>query len=362
MPTSYAFSAMQNFARLRNRATKYALCMLLFFGVVENSYAMICTDNNESFSTKTEIGTIYGIANDTQPGTIVWRSSPITTSIKCWADVAPGDEYAYIYLNPEHPSNDGLGPDVEVGINFDGYDHICSRIPDKGPAGHCRIRTTLYVPQCLKGNCTSQAVKKTFTYSILLIKKSPPIADTDRMLVGFDNYVAARFDGIHGINPRSDSFSITVHGLNKLKYLGCPVTARASTTAIHFTTVSTSNAKANTVADSKYFNVITEKTCNSVFSLNIILKPSPESSANVDQNLLIPVLTKPNGNIVHNTTVGIELKKDGIRLPLNVEFPLIYKRKETYLEQKIDANLIWLTDKPQAGTFHGGLIMEFFHR
>lgn len=199
------------------------------------------------------------------------------------------------------------------------------------------------------------------TYSILLVKKSPPTANTDKDLVNFDSYVAARFDGMSGLNM-SPTFSIRVSGLKNVKYIPCPATITFSKNTIRFNTVYASNAKPNALTDAKDFLLIARRTCDSVFSMSTLMRAAPGSTIDASQNWLIPSLANAQGSTLRNTSVAIELKKDGVRLPFNKEHPIFTKRKETYIEQKIEANLIWLTDKPQVGTFNGGVVMEFFHR
>lgn len=357
-PASTIKAAHSNIRYLYAIKFKILLGLFLLLGVLQQSQALTCKSNlGAGTILRTYITAPIDVLNNAAKGTVLWRSPLQSLSIQCWVDSPTNSgEYVYIYLNPEDPSNTALGPDVELGIDLNGRDDICSTMSDHGPKGHCRINTGTYVPPCGQGNCPGTSMR--LSYNLLLVKKSPPGGNSDKDLVAFDGYEAARFDGEGGINPNSLNMTTIIHGLKNLKYIGCPTTITFSNQNINFGTLRTADARANTTASARTFKIIAKRQCNNVFSMNMFMKANAGSNVTVS-NLLSPLNADTSEPF---TSVAIELKKNGNRIPFHTEYPLFVANKEIAPEQEIEANLIWQTDKPQTGKFRAELIMEFYYR
>lgn len=338
---------------------KLILGTVLLFGLIETSYANLQCKEGGTVQGYTSLPDTISVPNEAPKGTVLWRSPVTTLNLTCQQEMDDSWTFPTLHLNYDDPTNTALGSDVEMGIHYNGQDYICSNM-----MSYCAIKIDL-----MMGNCDTlnlwrcQPVKlPPITYSLILVKKSPPGTNTSGPVSGLSTYKAFQV-GRQGTyekpNPRI-AYSLTVRNMHQLTYIACPATVSFSTQDIIFPTIFTSSAVANAVASRQDLNLRATRRCNddTIFSMNVFMKPAAGSTITGD-NLLIPK-NKITGQSFD--TVGIELLRNGVRIPFNQEHPMFDASKDAVRNQKIEANLIWRTNTPQSGEFTGGLIMEFFHR
>lgn len=333
---------------------KLLLITLLLFGFIENSQATMNCASNGITQAYTDIPNTISVPNEAAAGTILWRSTSTSLTLKCRLDTNDSWQYVMLKLSPDDTSNSSLGPHVEMGVNYNGTDYRCSQTQG------CRINTNVKI-NCNTGGDGCHEYDVPMTYSLFLVKKSAPGTNSSGPITQLINYKAFQISGDSpGMTDPRKSYSMTVRNMNLINYILCPATVSFSTQNIDFGTLYSGQATPNKVASHRKLTLTATRRCNddTVFSMSTYMKPANFSTISPGEDLLIPhdVNNKPFNS------VAFELRRNGIRIPFNRESPMFDASKDISRSQDLEANLIWRTDKPRIGTFTGGVIMEFFHR
>lgn len=342
--------------RLSMNRLQLLLITLLMFGFIENSQALMNCSSNGITQGYTDIPNTISVPNEAAAGTILWRSSTTSLSLKCHLDLEDSWQHVMLKLSPDDISNSSLGPHVEMGVNYNGTDYQCSQTP-----GCWIITNPNLIMHCNTVGTPCPVYNVPITYSLFLVKKSAPGTNSSGPITPLTNYKAFHIIGerLQMTHPKIN-YSLTVRNMNLINYILCPATVSFSTQNIDFGTLYRGQAAPNTVASHRKLTLTATRRCDddTVFSMSTYMKPANFSSISPGEDLLIP-------HDVNNEpfdSVAFELRRNGIRIPFNRESPMFDASKDTSRSQDLEANLIWRTDKPRIGTFTGGVIMEFFHR
>ncbi|AOJ66313.1 fimbrial protein [Burkholderia ubonensis] len=311
------------------------------------SYALICTlANSSTVSVTTTVDTTIAVPNTQPKGKVLWRQPTQTTSMDCWVDSVNPGENVYLYVNPKGIS---LGDDLEIGVTYEGKDYLYSSLPGG------KLKTDVWVDGC-SGNCGWQKVRKTFTYSIFLVKKSPAGTAKEGPMTSITDYMALQFDGVGGVRP-GKSYNITVNGLNKLRYIPCESRITISPSTIKFGGISSANPKPEQVIVRVPFTIAEVRTCASgsaVYGVNAILTPVNATLA--DRNTTLVPLDNPS--------VGINLLRGDDPAPLTFgqELMLTPPTSQQSNLQRFMASLKWRTSTPKLGKFNAGAAVEIYYK
>lgn len=340
------------------RILQSVLSFFLLFGVLGNSQAasaaqFTCSSSGNYQERMSVPGTI-NIPNEATQGTVLWRSPIIKGEFIC-KNTPNGQSHALAYiLNPSKYA-EPLGLNLELGVTYNGQDYTCP--------SSCNIELKATLPSCTE-NCPS--VNVPFNYSLFIVKKTPPGDNQDDVVTGVASHKVLQLSGMDiNMDDPVKMWGLTLINLHLIKYIKCPITIGFSTQNIDFGTISSGSADVGGVASTRevtlFANKDTSGLCRgdkSVFSISAFMKAAPLSAVNAGENLLIPygVDNKPFDS------VGIQLLRNKTVIPFNQETTMFDASSEISRSQKLDVNVIWRTDRPEAGGFRGGVIMEFYHR
>lgn len=340
------------------RNLQSVLSFLLLFGLVGNSQAapvvkFTCSLSGNYQERMSVPGTI-NIPNEATQGTVLWRSPTIRGVFLC-KNTPNGQSHTLAYILNPNKNVEPLGLNLDLGVTYNGKDYTCQ--------SSCNIELKAILPSCTE-NCPNVLVP--FNYSLFIVKKTPPGDNQDDVVTGVNSHKVLQLSGMDaGTDDPAKMWGLTLADLHLIKYIKCPITVGFSTRNIDFGTMSSGSAAVGNVASTRevtlFANKDTSGLCRgdkTVFSINAFMKAAPLSAVNAGENLLIPygADNKPFDS------VGIQLLRNKTVIPFNQEATMFEASSEISRSQKLDVNLIWRTDRPVAGRFRGGIIMEFYHR
>ncbi|NTX46461.1 fimbrial protein [Burkholderia cepacia] len=313
------------------------------------SYALICTlADSKVTSVTTTVDTTVAVPNTQPKGKVLWRQPTQTTTMDCWVDSINPGEYVYLYVNPKGIS---LGDDLEIGVTYDGKDYLYSSLSGG------KLKTDVWVDGC-SVNCGWQKARKTFTYSIFLVKKSPAGTAKEGSMTSITDYMALQFDG-QGGTRLGMSYNITVKGLDKLRYIPCESKISISPSTIKFSGISTGGSvpKPDQVIVRMPFTIAEVRTCASgsaVYGVNAYLSPVNATLADSDTTLV------PSDN----PSVGINLLRADDLAPITFRKELVLTpptSQQSNLHRFL-ASLKWRTGTPKLGKFNAGAAVELYYK
>ncbi|CAI8699660.1 Fimbrial protein [Pseudomonas chlororaphis] len=317
---------------------------LLFFISIPSSYALKCQKDG-AVSDSTTITTTTAIMNSKPAGTILWRQPTQTIEVECWVDVSGApDENIYLYINPAKTE---LGPDIDIGITYGGKDYLSSSLTGG------KLSIGWQVSGCGAGTtCGWQKEKKSLTYSIFFLKKSPAGANKEGLLSPINNYKAFQLDGAGGVRLGS-SYNLTVNGLNKFRYVPCTSIVSISPTTVNFGKLSNVNAQIGATITSVPFSINEQRDCDASYGLNANLEPL-NGTLSTTRDTLTPS---------NNTSVGISLIKadDQTAVKFKQEFALIPMTTSRNNSRRFLARLKWMT-APKLGAFNAGAVLNIYYK
>lgn len=340
------------------RNLQSVLSLLLLFGVIGNSQAepaaQFTCSSSGIYQDRMRVPSTINIPNEVTQGTVLWRSPTISGEFLC-KNTPNGQSHALVYILNPNKYADPLGPNLDLGVTYNGKDYTCQ--------SSCNIELKATLPSC-RENCPGMLVP--FNYSLFIVKKTPPGDNQDDVVTGVTSHKVLQLSGMDaGTDDPIRMWGLTLENLHLIKYIKCPITVGFSTQNIDFGTISSGSAGVDGVASTRevtlFANKDTSGLCRgdkTVFSINAFMRAAPLSTVNAGDNLLIPygADNKPF------ESVGIQLLRNKIVIPFNQETTMFEASSEISRSQKLDVNLIWRTDRPEAGRFRGGVIMEFYHR
>ncbi|EPB6916757.1 fimbrial protein [Pseudomonas aeruginosa] len=328
------------------------LVVVLLLAFLPKSYALICTSTGGGVQDSTTVETTVAISNSMPKGTVLWRQNKQTATTDCWVDInGASGEYVYFYVNPNKVD---LGPDLEVGVTYQGQDYLYSSLPDG------RLNTNMWVNGCgpVPDRCGREKERKTFEFSIFLAKKSPAGGPKEGELSSIKNYIAFQFDGEWGVRPGM-SYNFTVKGLDSLRYIPCSSKLTVIPSTVDFGRISLTSPvpQVNQVVKQVPFNIVEQRTClnsSAVYGLNAYLTPIKATLAD-SNTTLVPK---------DNSSVGINLLRAETQVPLvfNKEVILTHPTAAQISTHRFLASLKWRTAKPKLGTFNAGAAIDIYYK
>ena len=317
----------------------------LFCLYIPNSYALICQKKNSStINDSTTISEVVSIQNSLPSGTILWRQPTQSINVECWVDTEgmPGEKI-YFYINP---SKVDLGPDIEVGVTYQGKDYLNSSL-----AGG-KLDIGWHVNGCTE-NCGWQKESKVMSYSIFFVKKSPAGDNKEGPISKLNDYRAFQFDGVGGVRP-GKSYNITIKGMDKFRYLPCNSVISILPSTIHFGSINTSGAKIGSTIKEIPFTINEQRDCTAAYALGGYFEPLKATlSSNYDT--LIPDDNKSVGISIINAENQKEMQ-------FKKEFVLTPKTTSTTNSHQFTARLKWMTPTPTLGGFSAGAIVNIYYK
>ncbi len=314
---------------------------LLLLGLLSpaSCFALTCTvQGNGARIASADLGSTVAIPASAPNGTVVWRSEPINLAVDCGRAGLPGpQEEVYIYLNPAHQV---IGEGIRVGLSHDGIDHRQS-------SG--RITIGRSVPACVDAqSCSSLSFNLGFSVFIEKFGPTPPSGVASRL----QDYRLFQLDGGSGPGNAGDSLNYVINNLGGLRFVACDAQLQVIPDTVDFGRIAIQNVVVGQVAERRAFALHTSRTCDSAFSLDARLKPVSGS--------LVGELLIPNGN----DGVGIRIVRAGGEvIPYNRSFHLAELLGDTQVAMtQFDAELLWNSDRPKAGPFSAGVVVDLFYK
>ncbi len=327
---------------------QFPLVFLTFFLSIPYSYALKCKEYyDDRTSDWITIDTTTAIPSTLPEGTILWRQPTQTITVACWVDInGQGGEKIYFYTNPNDMD---LGDDIEVGVTFQGKDYLYSTLPGG------KLDIGWYVRGCPNESvCGIYKERKSMTYSIFFSKKSPASEGREGSLSPLPSYRAFQFDGKGGVR-RGKSYNLTIHGLDKFRYVPCASTVSISPSTINFGQISTSGAATGATIKETPFTITERRSCDSVYGVSGYLDPL-NATLSFDEKTLIPT---------DNNSVGINILdlSDQTIIPFKREFVLTAKGAGSqYNSREFLARLKWMVGTPKLGEFNAGATLNIFYK
>ncbi|WP_045883156.1 fimbrial protein [Pseudomonas chlororaphis] len=323
---------------------KFLGICLLFFLSIPSSYALKCQRQvTSTINDSTTISTTTAIMNSRPAGTVLWRQPTQSIDLECWVDILSGDENVYFYINPAKAN---LGPDIEIGVTYEGRDYLYSSLSGG------KLDTQWRIGGCFSEPCGRGKAKKTITYSIYFSKKSAAGANKDGPLSPINNYRAFQLDGAGGVRL-GYSYNVTVNGLDKFRYVPCTSTISISPSTVSFGKISNVNPVIGGTITAVPFSINEKRDCDASYGLNALLEPSGATLSST-RDTLIPS---------NNTSVGISLLKadDLSVVKFREEFALIPLTNSRNNSRKFLARLKWMTT-PKLGTFNASAVLNIYYK
>ncbi|MGV8400887.1 fimbrial protein [Pseudomonas aeruginosa] len=336
--------------------------VMIFF---QESYAMSCTGAGNMNLVKKDdsiLGSI-SVPPEIPAGSVIWRSEFYTTSIQCWQDnYYPHPEDVYMYLNIDDAGASKLGDQIELGLEIDGRDYKCSDLTG-GLGEYCglKLEGTRFegCSSHVKDGCIGVKRYATVSYRYFIAKKQNPGASGQSgPVTNASSLTAVQFNGVGGPNHTyGKNFSIYLHDLKYIKYVGCPTTVDIIPRVITFDPVGAHSAKkGNSIGTRKPFDVKVVKPCNAAYGVSGSFRPISGSLEDQD-NILVPV---------NNASVGIRIldkNSNGQVVPFRSEFVLAQSSNQTQdLTRNFEAELLWMSDQAIVGPFNASAQLEVYYK
>ncbi|OED13135.1 hypothetical protein A9Z05_23205 [Burkholderia sp. A2] len=301
------------------------------------------------------ITTTIAVPSTAPKNTVLWRSPEVSLKVTCWADRGASQENVYIYLSPDDPGYTNLGPDLELGVSFNGVDYYCDNGMESFK-GRCRKMLNWVIPSCSKGwGCPELYYQASIRVSFIVLKRSVGGAGKEGSMSGVSGpYGAFQLDGAGGMNDQPQhNFRMNVTGLNKLRYVACDSKLSVSPNLINFGAANPNAAAVGKVIREVPFTISASKTCNSVYGLNAVMKSI--NAATPDDYRIVPN---------DNKSVAISIFKQANReaVPFNKEFLLVEPSGDLVSVKSFLATLKWNTNQPTLGEFKAGATFDIFYK
>ncbi|WP_141453812.1 fimbrial protein [Pseudoxanthomonas sp. z9] len=326
----------------------------------QKSFALVCKRDGITEQQDYPLPTTIAIAKAMPEGTIVWRSPTDTMDITCWQD-NPTDYGEFVHFYPA-PRGDALGPDLEMGIHFDGTDYRYSTME---PSEHGRrLPTKIWVSGCLNTywcqvNKEKEGTKR-LSYHFFFVKKSPASAEIKEGQVTFDwKFDIFQLDGGGGLNRNGGTYYMTLKNLDQLRYIACSSTIALSNPTVNFGGINKAYAQKDQVAAEKPFSITASKNCDSAYGLGALLKPIAGTTLDAShKHMLVPTDNKSIGITLHDPDNSMSV------IPINEEFELVKHSTDRTVMRKFLARATWLKEPAQVqlGKFNAGATIDIYYK
>ena len=322
-------------------------------------FALNCTGQDGSLETTATISSSIAVPPTLPIGTVIWRSPTYTIDVKCWQEVHNDwGEYVYLYLNIKDPGQLQLGGQIELGLNYDGQDYLCSS-PSMQSKGYCRMKLSTFIDACAPvWGCEDKAKPIQATFNFFIAKKKNGLPGQEGSLPNMpDPYLAVQFNGEKGVNtlPGNRNYSVYLRGLHNLRYVACSATVDITPRIIEFRPVSSFSTQQGTTIEERPIVITAVKTCGSVYGLGGSF--IPVSGILADGNTtLVPA---------NNSSVAIQLLNTDDRNPIvfNKEFLLAPVDSGSFnVKKDLTARLFWNANKAILGDFNASAKFEVYYK
>jgi hypothetical protein len=308
-------------------------------------FAMVCkTQGSGDVFVRDDLGSTVAIPATTPDGDIVWRSERHDVQVECVRDSQPSvAQEVLLYLNPD---NLQVGQGIRAGLSLDGIDYVQS---------NGRISTRQILPVCQEsesnlGACPTVSFNLSFSVFIQKFGPTPPSGVASNLL----DYRLFQLDGIDGASALpANSLSYVINNLSGLRFIACEADLQVIPETIEFGSVGIQQVQIGRVIDQRPFSLATSRSCDSPFSLNARFKPV---SGTLSGDYLIPA---------NNQGVGIRIVKaqDSSPLRYNEPFHLLDMLDNTRAATAhFNAQLVWQSERPQAGPFEAEVMVDLFYK
>jgi type 1 fimbria pilin len=138
-----------------------------------------------------------------------------------------------------------------------------------------------------------------------------------------------------------------------LRFIACDAELQVIPETVEFGSIGIQNVAVGRVIDRRPFSLVTNRTCDTPFSLGAQFKPV---SGSVSGDFLIPAA---------NGGVGIRIvnASNGSILPYNQPFHLAdLLGNDSSARADFDAELVWRTSTPTAGAFEAEVVIDLFYQ
>jgi len=327
--------------------TRWILPLLLAFPLLSPAtcFALVCKEQGTGAAViHADLGSTISIPASAPQGTVIWRSDRFNLQVECYKDgLQAQQEEVFIYLNPD---NLQIGQGIRAGLTLNGVDYLQS-------SG--RFSTGQSLAPCTESAANISACPRlTFSlaFSVFIEKFGP----TPHSGVASDllNYRLLQLDSGVGLNPLPGySLSYAINNLSGLRFIACDAELQVIPETVEFGSIGIQNVAVGRVIDRRPFSLVTNRTCDTPFSLGAQFKPV---SGRVSGDFLIPVA---------NEGVGIRIvnASSGSTLPYNQLFHLAdLLGKDSSARADFDAELVWQTSTPKAGAFEAEVVVDLFYQ
>ncbi|RBH51452.1 fimbrial protein, partial [Pseudomonas sp. MWU13-2860] len=329
---------MVAFQRGGMRGCYFFMALCLLFMLSAPSYALKCTSLDNNVSVRVMVETTFAVPNSLPQKMVLWRQVTQTLEAKCWVDVRGfKEENVYFYLDPKKVD---LGPDMDVGVTYNGVDYIKSELSGG------KLDTGVGVLACkwdeIKKECVQDKTIVKFKYSVFLSKKSAKGPPKEGALSVVQSFMAFQFDGKNDVRPGA-SYNLTVNGLNKIRYIPCESKISIAPNFIDFDGVPASSAQVGRVIRSLPFVISEQRGCSAAYGVNLAFHPKNVRDS-TDNTLIVP------GN---NRSLGVRIvdAEKNKALVLRKEYEFSPVGSGLFYSKRFLAELSWLSQTPQLGRF-----------
>ncbi|MGE8452876.1 MAG: fimbrial protein [Pseudomonadales bacterium] len=332
------------------------LCLILIFS--GKSFALSCVGTDGQVEGSGDIASTVAVPPTLPVGSVIWRSQQYSVDLRCWQDTNFEGEYVYLYLNIYDPNQSMLGGQIEIGLNYHGRDYLCSS-PGMQSGGFCRMQLDTYIWACHDpSGCPSKGANIKATFNFFIAKKKDGLPGQEGSLPNMPSvYPAVQFNGVAGINnlPGAKNYTINLHGLNNLRYVGCSSVVDVIPRTIDFGPISSFSAKKGEIIKERPITIQATKGCTSAYGLNGNFFPVSGNLADLNATL-IPA---------NNDSVGIQiLNKDDLKkIEFKKEFVIAPSNNTAKLvEKNLLARLLWNSNKAVIGDFNASAKLEIYYK
>jgi hypothetical protein len=306
--------------------------------------AMVCeAQGSGNTIIRDDLSSTVAIPASVPHGEIVWRSERLNVQVVCVKDGQQAvQEEIFVYINPD---NLQIGQGIRAGLTLNGVDYL----QHSG-----RISTGQFLPVCHEGDDNIGACPKTsfnLDFSVFIQKfgETPPSGVASDLL----DYQAFQLAGTDGPEPIAGrGLSYVLNNLTGLRFVACDAELQVVPETVEFGSIGIQQVTVGKVFARQPFSLITNRTCDSPFSLNARWRPV---TGTLSGNLLVPTM---------NQSLGIQIvSARGRVMRYNEPFHLAdLLGSDQSASISFNAELVWHNRNPTAGPFEAEVMVDLFYK
>ncbi len=327
--------------------------MLIF---AKESHALACKTTLGYVASTVDVGTTVAIPPTLPVGSVIWRSPQNSVDLQCWKDYPGAAEWVYLYINIDDPKQTQLGGQVEVGLTYNGQDYLCSS-PVMQSGKFCRMRLDVLVRECYyDSGCPGYASTFHVDFGFFIAKKADGKPGQEGSVTGKLHTIrAVQFNGEGGANVSNSNYTVSLKGVDKLRYVGCSSTVDISPRVIDFGVFGSASVKKGATIRERPFSITATKECSSAYGLGGGFFPVSGNLSDANKTL-VPA---------NNKSVGIQLlsAEDQKQIEFKKEFPIApIGSIDRFVQKKMLARLLWNADEAVLGDFNAAAKLEIYYK